>query len=217
MDNEEVMNIKSVLFDLGGVYYSEGFHDGLLAIAAKLGVDPDFFFGAAADAAFSTGYVTGMVSEKSFWDTLARSIGVNEDLYPRRQVILDSFKPMEGMAGLVRDTREVLPVALLTDQTNWLYDLDLRDGLLSHFDQVVSSYEEGFSKRDTEIFRIVCQRLDIFPEEGLFFDDNPRNVERARDFGLEAVVFEGSDAARQTLVEAGVLSGGDNKEERMGR
>ena len=198
-------DIKSILFDLGGVYYSEGFHDGLFAIAAKLGLDPDYFFGAAVDAVFSTGYVTGMVPEKTFWNTLAKSIGVSDDLYPLRQVILDSFKPGEGMAGLVRETRNIVPVALLTDQTNWLYDLDLRDGLLSDFDQIVSSYEEGFSKRDPEIFRVACQRLDIFPEEGLFFDDNPGNVDRAIDFGLQAVVFEGADATRDTLVTAGVL------------
>jgi len=206
------MTIKSVLFDLGGVYYSEGFHDGLFAIAAKLRVEPDYFFGAAANAAFSTGYVTAKVPEKVFWDTLAKSVGVNEDLYPHRQIILDSFKPMDGMAGLVRETREALPVTLLTDQTNWLYDLDLRDGLLSEFDYIVSSYEEGFSKREPEIFREACQRLGIFPEEGLFFDDNPGNVERARDFGLQAVVFEGAEAARETLVEMGVLSSGVEEE-----
>ena len=199
------MDIKSVLFDLGGVYYSEGFHDGLFAIAARLGFDQDHFFDAAVGAVFSTGYVTGRVPEKTFWDTLAKNTGTKEDLYPQRKLILDSFKPMDGMAGLVREVRSVVPVALLTDQTNWLYDLDQRDDLLFEFDQIVSSYEEGFSKRDPEIFRIACQRLDIFPEEGLFFDDNTDNVDRAREFGLQAVVFEGADAARETLVAAEVL------------
>jgi putative hydrolase of the HAD superfamily len=186
------METKSVLFDLGGVYYSEGFHDGLFAIAARLDLDQDHFFDAAVGAVFSTGYVTGMVPEKTFWDTLAKNTGVKENLYPLRKLILDSFKPMDGMAELVREVRSVVPVALLTDQTNWLYDLDQRDDLLFEFDQIVSSYEEGFSKRDPEIFRIACQRLDIFPEEGLFFDDNSDNLDRAREFGLQAVVFEGA-------------------------
>jgi HAD superfamily hydrolase (TIGR01509 family) len=203
------MDIKSVLFDLGGVYYSEGFHDGLFAIAARLDLDQDHFFDAAVGAVFSTGYVTGMVPEKTFWDTLAKNTGVKENLYPLRKLILDSFKPMDGMAELVREVRSVVPVALLTDQTNWLYDLDQRDDLLFEFDQIVSSYEEGFSKRDPEIFRIACQRLDIFPEEGLFFDDNSDNLDRAREFGLQAVVFEGADAAREVLMEAGVFSSGE--------
>jgi HAD superfamily hydrolase (TIGR01509 family) len=203
------METKSVLFDLGGVYYSEGFHDGLFAIAARLDLDQDHFFDAAVGAVFSTGYVTGMVPEKTFWDTLAKNTGVKENLYPLRKLILDSFKPMDGMAELVREVRSVVPVALLTDQTNWLYDLDQRDDLLFEFDQIVSSYEEGFSKRDPEIFRIACQRLDIFPEEGLFFDDNSDNVDRAREFGLQAVVFEGADAAREVLMEAGVFSSGE--------
>ena len=63
----------------------------------------------------------------------------------------------------------VKPLTLAELQCNWLYELDDRDGLLSAFDAVVNSYEEGYTKRDSEIFRIACQRLDVFPEETVFF------------------------------------------------
>jgi putative hydrolase of the HAD superfamily len=199
------MDIKAVLFDFGGVYYTEGFREGLFAIAEQMEADRDGFFERAVDAVFSTGYVTGRAPESLFWKALASERGVDVDLYPKRDVILKAFQPDKKMIGLVKDVREVVPVALLTDQTNWLYELDSRDGFLSDFDDVISSYEEGYSKRDREIFRIACARLNIYPEEGIFFDDNPANVERAGDFGLRSTVFTDPVQARETLVLAGVL------------
>jgi putative hydrolase of the HAD superfamily len=122
-----------------------------------------------------------------------------------RGLILSSFKATGGMKDLVVRTREMIPVGLLTDQTNWLYELDERDGFLSTFDAVVNSYEEGFTKRDPEIFRSACQRFHLFPEEVLFFDDTPGNVKAGRHFGMRAYLFEDAAGAERVLVQEGVL------------
>jgi putative hydrolase of the HAD superfamily len=126
-------------------------------------------------------------------------------------MVLEAFKPSTEMTTLIREIREHLPVVLLTDQTNWLYDLDERDGLLNEFDETVNSFEEGYSKREPEIFRITCQRLGMIPEDLIFFDDNPDNVRRSNDFGIEAYVFNGPANSRDILVGAGVLESKDEK------
>jgi putative hydrolase of the HAD superfamily len=201
MDSE----IRAVYFDLGGVYYTEGFREGLFAIARKHGVDEHSFFEAATQVIFANGYVRGEAPERIFWDELAAATGVETDLFTDRALILAAFKPLPGMVSLVSQTREFLPVGLLTDQCNWLYELDDRDGLLSAFDAVINSYEEGFTKRDSEIFRIACQRLDTLPEEVIFFDDNTENVTGAREFGMRAFLFEDADQAEEILIREGIL------------
>ncbi|UCF31776.1 MAG: HAD family phosphatase [bacterium] len=199
------MFFKTVFFDFGGVYYSEGFRRGILDIAREVGTDGEDFFRIATDSVFSTGYVTGEVPERIFWDKLASETGLQQDLYPRRESILKAFQPNREMAALVQEVRHSTPVALLTDQTNWLYELDGRDAFLSGFDGVISSYEEGFSKREPEIFRIACARMNIFPEEGIFFDDNPGNVERAADFGIRSYLFTDAGDARDVLYSLGLF------------
>jgi hypothetical protein len=62
-------NIEAVYFDLGGVYYTEGFREGLFAVARKHGVDEEQFYQAASAVVFTTGYVRGEV----FWKPSNRS------------------------------------------------------------------------------------------------------------------------------------------------
>ena len=198
--------VRAVYLDLGGVYYTEGFRDGLFAIAKKHGVDERNFCETAIQVIFTNGYVRGEAPERAFWNELTAASGLETDLFPDRTLILEAFKPLPGMIPLVARIRESVPVGLLTDQCNWLYELDDRDGLLAAFDAVVSSYEEGFTKRDSEIFRIACQRLDALPEETLFFDDNMGNVTGARDFGMRAFLFEDADQVEEILIREDVLS-----------
>ncbi len=193
--------IRAVYFDLGGVYYTEGFRDGLYTIARKHSLGQKEIYDNAVEVIFSNGYLHGRTPENSFWEDLAAACGVDTDLSIERETILTSFKPNKGMASLASRLREQIPVGMLTDQTNWLYELDERDDLLSAFDTVVNSYEEGFSKRDPEIFRIACERFSLLPGEVAFFDDNPGNIEIGNEFGVRAYLFE-SAARTETLLEA---------------
>lgn len=197
--------IQAVYFDLGGVYYTEGFREGLFAVARKHGVDEHVFYETATEVIFANGYVRGEAPERIFWDELAAAVKLDADLLLDRDLILAAFRPVPGMTALAARTRESIPVGLLTDQCNWLYELDERDGLLSAFDAVVNSYEEGFTKKDSEIFRIACQRLDALPEEVLFFDDNTGNVTGARQFGMRAFLFENSGQAEEILMREGII------------
>jgi HAD superfamily hydrolase (TIGR01509 family) len=197
-------DIKAVYFDLGGVYYTEGFRDGLYAIGRKHDVGQKVIYDSAVEIIFSNGYLHGTAPEKSFWDDLAAACGIEADISVERDTILTAFKPMDGMAALASRLREQLFVGLLTDQTNWLYELDDRDDLLSAFDTVVNSFEEQFSKRDPEIFRIACERFVLLPHEIAFFDDNPGNIERGNEFGIQAFLFESAARTETILTAEGV-------------
>jgi HAD superfamily hydrolase (TIGR01509 family) len=196
--------ILAVYFDLGGVYYTEGFSEGLFAIARKHGLDEEEFYRSATEVIFATGYVRGEAPEAEFWNQLAEAAGIGGDLLIERDIILAAFKPLPGMRGLAARIREQVPTGLLTDQCNWLYELDERDGLLTAFDTVVNSYEEGYTKRDMEIFRIACQRFGLLPDEVAFFDDNPDNIDRANEFGIRAFLFEDAGNTERILAAEGL-------------
>jgi putative hydrolase of the HAD superfamily len=62
-------------------------------------------------------------------------------------------------------------------------------GFLDHFDQVTFSYELGAIKPEAPIYRHAIEGLGVAPEEALFLDDRPENVEGARAAGIRAEVF----------------------------
>jgi len=57
------------------------------------------------------------------------------------------------------------------------------------FDEVFVSCELGAAKPDPAFFETVLARLRVPPEEVLFVDDGPANVEAARGVGLAAEVW----------------------------
>jgi epoxide hydrolase-like predicted phosphatase len=56
-------------------------------------------------------------------------------------------------------------------------------------DEVVDSSHVGMRKPERRIYELTCERMRIAPHEAVFVDDNPDNVQAARDFGMEAVHF----------------------------
>ena len=63
-------------------------------------------------------------------------------------------------------------------------------------DEVIISAEEGIAKPDPDIFLLAASRLGVDPQEAVFFDDMPENVDGARQAGMQA--FHHTDA-RQTM------------------
>ena len=67
------------------------------------------------------------------------------------------------------------------------------------FDVVVDSSEVGLRKPDHAIFALVCERLGVEPEEGVFLDDSPGHIAGAEAFGLHTVLVTGPDQAVAAL------------------
>ena len=98
------------------------------------------------------------------------------------------------MLALIRALRRQRYItAILSDQTDWLDQLDSEFHFFQSFDKVYSSYHLGKGKRDPSIFDDVLSDLDCTPQQVLFVDDDPGNVERARSRGLKGLLFLNED------------------------
>lgn len=205
MSQEEPILIKAVLMDFGGVMAEEGFREGLKAIGRANGLEPESFFRKAADIVYESGYVTGAATESSYWSSLRDQTGIvgsDEDL---RKEILSRFTLRPFMVDLVRRLRKQgVFVALLSDQTDWLDELDRRDNFFKEFDRVFNSYRLGKGKTDSSLFSDVARTLGLPPGEILFIDDNEGNVKRSREMGLEGIVFQGEEPLVERLERLGM-------------
>lgn len=67
------------------------------------------------------------------------------------------------------------------------------------FEALVFSAEVGMVKPDPAIYAAADRAYGTAPDECVFFDDRPRNVEAARTHGWAAHVWAGPDAALTTL------------------
>lgn len=199
------MKIRAVLFDFGGVIAEEGFQEGLYAIAAKFGLDKKRFFQLASEAVYDSGYVTGIGSEKDYWNEVRKHSGIMASDAELQQEILSRFVPREWMLEIVRGIRrQGLKTAILSDQSDWLDQLEARHHFFQYFDAVFNSYHLGKTKRDPTIFNDVLEALKVNAEETLFVDDNINHIDRATAAGLQTCHFEGRADFTRRLQELGL-------------
>lgn len=182
--------IRAVILDFGGVIAEEGFREGLKAIARSNGLDPEVFFRIADSLIYETGYVKGMTDEPSFWRKLRDRTDIKGDDTELREEILKRFVLREDVLRLVDDLhRKGLITAILSDQTNWLDEINERTPFYHHFDYVFNSYKIGRGKREPGTFSHICDLMNIKPDEAIFVDDNPDNIRNAEREGLFPILF----------------------------
>ncbi len=182
--------ILAVMFDFGGVLAEEGFREGLMAIARSRGLVPERFFMEAAEIAYDTGYVTGNADEQTFWDTLRQRTGIQGPDQELRREVLDRFVLRPRVLETVRTLRSAgFITAILSDQTDWLDELDRTHDFFRYFDRVFNSFHLGKGKRDPSIFVEVAQALGVSPSRTLFIDDNRGNIQRAASMGTQTILY----------------------------
>jgi len=184
--------IRGVLFDFGGVLSEEGFRNGLKHIAGINALDPVQFFETARELIYSTGYITGHNSEAVFWDQLRMHSGIHGTDKELKEIILEHFLIRDWMMALVRMLKvHSVRIAILSDQTNWLDELEQRCHFSDLFEEVFNSYHLAKSKNDPRQFTDVLSFMRLNPQQILFVDDTMENIERAHAIGLNTIPYTG--------------------------
>ena len=184
-------SVELVLFDFGGVIAEEGFRNGLLSLAHINGLDSAFFLKEAYELTFTGGYVTGEVDEHTFWNMLRERTGIKGSERELRKELLSRFILRNWMLELVQRLKDASVVtAILSDQTNWLDELDARYNFFRLFDRVFNSYHLGKCKKDPTLFEDVLGEMNFRPEQSLFVDDSQDNIKRATSRGLHTIYYQ---------------------------
>ncbi len=193
--------IRAVIFDIGGVlvhsvdplrqhYWEERCQitPGFLAV--------DFYINPVAQRA-----LLGQASEAEVWSdfmlrhglSLLETQTLQADWERARILDLDllafigSLRP-RYKTGIISDA---FPQARLKMQAAFEeHGLDFQ----TMFDTALFSAEEGVCKPGPEIFQRALERLEILPGEGIFVDDVLKNVQGARQVGMQSLQFQGTDS-----------------------
>lgn len=68
-------------------------------------------------------------------------------------------------------------------------------GLEELFDLLIYSHEVHLEKPDPLIYALICQQLQVHPQETIFVDDVFVNIKAAEKFGMKGVLFENNAQA----------------------
>lgn len=94
------------------------------------------------------------------------------------------------LATIEQDFKGKYKVGMLSNlgvaSLNTLFSQDERQKL---FDAVVISGEVGIAKPHPDIYKLVCERLDVAPQEAVFVDDSTDNISGAQAIGMQTIWY----------------------------
>jgi glucose-1-phosphatase len=191
LNREKTNKIKAVIFDMGGVLLRTEDQTPREQLAAKYGLSPAELYRRVFDTEVSWQGTLGKVSDRDVWQSIGKDFQLT-------QAELDAFEEAfwkgdildRDLIVFIDQLRKICSTALLSNAWSGARSL-LRDhyNVLHVFDVVVFSCEVGLAKPDPQIYACVIEKLGVRPDEAVFIDDVPHNIDAARQAGLQGIVF----------------------------
>lgn len=183
--------IKTIIFDLGNVIIPFDINTGVENAAKFSDSSDDEIREKFFDGKLSQDYHSGKISEDKFYESVKKSL----DLRMSFQQFVDAWNSIflsETILpdGLLEKLAQKHRLIILSD-TNKLHFEFIKQNfsIMRHFDDFVLSHKVGFQKPSTEIFEAAIEKARCLPEECFYTDDKKLYIEKAKEFGIDAVQF----------------------------
>ncbi len=196
-----------MIFDYGRVLSFAPSPAELRDFAALTGVSESEFFELYSNT--RDHYDRGHADHREHWQRFAEVAQVQvSPAIVEKLVAMESdmwTRPNSEMLELAREIKLQGPkTAILSNMPfDLLAELRRKFDWLDEFDVQIWSCEMGVIKPDAGIYHACLTALGCDAVRALFFDDRPRNVDAAKQAGMEAHVFESASQARE-IVERGL-------------
>ena len=119
----------------------------------------------------------------------------------------------EMLGGELNDTVKIfnelksagMPLYALTNWSHEAFPVAYeRYGFMKQFDGIVVSGYEKLLKPDHAIYRVLMDRYNVNPAESVYIDDNKANADAAAELGFHSIHFHSADHLRQELRSLGL-------------
>jgi len=186
------MAIRAVVFDIGGILeitpplgIDEKWEQQLQLKAGELGERLNAVWGAGSIGTITEADVHRQIGDIMSWDTATVDAFMadvwREYLGKPNVELLQYFESLHGpyLTGIISNS---FIGAREKEQAAYRFE-DMTD-------LIIYSHEVNLRKPDPKIYAITCERLGVQPHEMVFLDDVEPNVNGAREFGIQAVLFK---------------------------
>jgi len=200
-------DISTILWDVGGVLLTNGWdHGGREDVLAHFNVDKTEFEERHPEAndAWEKGLITvdEYLNRTVFWKPRDFSAEEFFEAMKAESRVLDNtaFSVLESVATSVE-----VDLGMLNNEARELNDYRIESfGLRGYFDFFFSSCHVGLRKPSPQIYRLALDVLQCEPEEVIFIDDRPGNVEAAAAMGIHAIRYQGVEQLERELAMLGI-------------
>ena len=191
--------IKLVLFDWGdvcGLYNLEVFNTFL----TKLGYDVSLVDGHFNE--FKSQFDRDQLTEEEFWSKLAQKLGFRGHWSLLAQNNKRNLVVNWMVLDYIKKLKKKVNIALLSNMDKTSIDAIKSEVKLSdYFEKIYFSSEHKTGKLEKPFIDKIVKDFKVKTNEMLFIDDFPGNIDKAKTYGMQTILFIGVDALKQKVDE----------------
>ena|SRR3989344_3748066 len=190
--------IKAIIFDLSEVYL-KGLKGAEKHIAPVLQIPEKKVWDALSSPELIS-FFHGQISEEDYLEAVIKKNKWDINIETLKKLIRKNFEEIEGTREIIEELkRRDYQLGLLSVHTKeWIEYCNKKFDYHKFFDSILYSFEVAVSKPDKRAYEMIL-KLGKKAEECLFIDDMEKNIQAAREMGINAIVFKNSSQLKKEL------------------
>lgn len=199
--------IKAVIFDLGGVVYTDVMKTTYEKTGRKFNIDPKLVKEVSRPLRIE--WQKNKISSEEFWKQLAEKLKIS-DVDSLKKAWDESFfeisEPNEETIKIIEKLKKngyKIAVLSNTVEPHVSHHKERKDYNIFPF--VFLSSELGMRKPEKEIYEHAVKTMEVKFEECIFIDDIEVNLATAKKLGMKTILFQSTEQLETELKKLGVL------------
>lgn len=196
--------IKAVLFDIGGVLFTDPLRNIVKYVSEQTGKNPAMVRNAMR-AKWGM-YKEARIDAGGFWQAGLDKIGAKMDIEELNEKACNMIKEIDSMLLFAKKLKENrYKLGIISNNTKEWFEYEKSKFRIDEiFDAIVLSCDEQVSKPNERLYRICAEKLNLEPEECVYVDDKESNLEPAEKLGMKTIHFENQNQLKNGLKLLGV-------------
>ncbi len=198
--------IEAIIFDLGGVLFTNGTKRLAQYIADTYHKDYDVVYQFLNYSDVGNAYREGKITRDDFWKAFEEKFGLHKDIKTIEQKWFDVYEIVEDTKEIITELSQKYKLYFLSDNVKERAEAaEKKYGFLSLFTGGIFSHEVGVRKPNPGIYQLILQKVGMRPEKTLFIDDKEMNLPPAKTLGMNALLFTNVEQFRKDLKSLSLL------------
>ncbi len=197
--------ITTILFDLGGVLFTNGTKKFIADISSKYNIDTETVKD-IIDGDLGSQYRESKITRDEFWKLALQQLSISESIDELEEQWINGYELIEGTKKIIFELAKKYKVYYLSDNVRERVEkINDRYNFLEWFEDGIFSHEVGVRKPNPDIYKYTLNKAQVKPEEAVFIDDKQSALDPAKEMGITTILFESPELLRQKLIELKVL------------
>lgn len=181
--------IRAIVFDLGGVLFSEGKSVAVERLARERGYRKEIVLQVLTSPQ-SVELRKGLMSDEAFWSWVREQLPQGYDASVIRREWYDGYVLDEEILGLLKRLKASYRIIAFSGNVKSRVDfLEEKYRFRSLLDKEIYSFDHHMTKPDKRFVETMIKESGCRPEEIVYIEDNDRYAEPARELGVRVLLY----------------------------